>query len=205
MKQSDIPELHYITAIHNVPSIMRLGILCRSHMTDGAIDHIDIAKEAVRQRRGKLTPSGAELYEYVNLFINARNAMLYALLREGWEDSICVLRVSTSVLDIPHVVIGAGSVAGSGVRFYDFGRVAEGLETLNADEVLGDNWAHERHDGYREHLKSIMLSEVLVPDCVPAKYIQGAYVSSSPQAIAALKNNPTIGIGVEINPRFFFR
>jgi hypothetical protein len=69
MKRNELEELHYITTIRNVPSIMSKGIL--SHKLVRKIDHNSVAMEVIQERREKkVVPGGRPLHEYVNLYIN---------------------------------------------------------------------------------------------------------------------------------------
>ena len=56
MNRRDLEELHYITAISNVPSIMSLGIL--SHNQAKNLSHDSVAMEEIQNRRkNKRIPS----------------------------------------------------------------------------------------------------------------------------------------------------
>lgn len=57
----------------------------------------------IQDRRAVVrVPGGRPLHEYVNLYFHARNPMLYKRL--PMHDSLCVLRVSTDVFDLPGAV-----------------------------------------------------------------------------------------------------
>ena len=66
MNRDDLKELHYITTIRNVPSILSKGIL--SHKLAKKINHNSVAMEVIQERRkNKIVPGGRPLHEYVNL------------------------------------------------------------------------------------------------------------------------------------------
>ncbi len=76
MERHELTELHYITPIGNVPSILRQGIL--SHIRLQRVEHESVAMEEIQDRRAKvIVPGGLKLHEYVNLYICARNPMMY--------------------------------------------------------------------------------------------------------------------------------
>lgn len=50
MNRSDINELHFITHIGNVPSIMRSGIVSRNKAERDGIDNHDISEGSVQDR-----------------------------------------------------------------------------------------------------------------------------------------------------------
>src|SRR5207245_4882433 len=79
MERSEVEELHYITHLQNLGSIIRRGLL--SHRRAQAHDPISVANPSVQAvRSSKEVPGGRRLHEYVNLYISARNAMLFSIL-----------------------------------------------------------------------------------------------------------------------------
>jgi hypothetical protein len=65
VERSRVTEVHYITPIANLRSILERGIL--SHKRAEAIGHLSIADEDVQDlRRGKRVPNGRLLHEYAN-------------------------------------------------------------------------------------------------------------------------------------------
>ncbi|MFY9732304.1 MAG: DarT ssDNA thymidine ADP-ribosyltransferase family protein [Candidatus Acidiferrales bacterium] len=102
MQRSEIKELHYITPIANIPSIIVHGILCKNRADQ--FDPATIALQTVQDTRDKKSvPGGLPLHDYANLYFSARNPMMYK--RQALHREICVLQVSTDVLDQPKVVI----------------------------------------------------------------------------------------------------
>src|SRR5882672_9673668 len=102
MKRADVKELHYITAIANVLSILQLGIL--SHTQADQLDHDSVAMPEIQERRkNKQIPGARTLREYANVYFDAHNAMLSKCRHRNNE--ICVLRVTPSVLDLPGVIV----------------------------------------------------------------------------------------------------
>src|SRR5579859_4739488 len=116
MERNEVRELHFITSIANLDSILRRGIL--SHDRAARIPHDSCADEGIQdRRRGKRVPNGARLHSYANLYFHARNPMMFTLMRNGHADLV-VVRVSETVLDIPDVVLADGNAASDGTRFY---------------------------------------------------------------------------------------
>jgi ssDNA thymidine ADP-ribosyltransferase, DarT len=52
-------------------------------------------------RANKKVPGGRPLHEYLNLYFHARNPMMYK--GHDQHESLCVIRVSTNVLDCQFV------------------------------------------------------------------------------------------------------
>src|SRR6266700_571843 len=151
MRRDELDELHYITVIDNVPSILAKGVL--SH------------------RLAKKVPGGRMLHEYVNTYICARNPMLY--LRRGSHIELCVLRINPAVLDLKGVIVTDRNAA-SNARF---SLSDTGLALIDREQVFAEYWIHPDDDLATYNHKKIKCAEVLVPSRIPPDYIFGAYVS----------------------------
>ena len=92
------------------------------------------------------------------------------------HSDMCVLRLSTEILDLPNVVITDKNASSDYVRFYDSPR---GLENINEKLVFAKSWFYlgDAFETYKHG--SIVCSEVLVPDKVLPEYIIGAIVSNT--------------------------
>jgi hypothetical protein len=113
--RSDLSELHYITPTANVPSILQHGIL--SFGRAQSLGPASVAMKPVQNRRaGKRVPGGRPLHDYANLYICARNPMLF--VRSSQHQTLCVLAVRTDVLDLPGVVIADGNAASNYTAFW---------------------------------------------------------------------------------------
>jgi hypothetical protein len=196
MKREELDELHYITPIANIASILSHGIL--SHRLANRVRHESVAMQEVQDiRKNVVVPNGRRLHEYVNLYICARNPMLYK--RKDAHASLSVLRVSTEVLDINGVIVTDMNAARSIVRFSP---VATGLAYVDHKLVFADDWRHPGDPLAYDRHRAIKCAEVLVPDRVPPKYITGVYVSCVPSKETLLISIPYLG--VVVNPHLFF-
>ena len=196
MRREELSELHYIAHLDNVQSILRFGIL--SNRRAAKIGHTSVAMQEVQDRRVKVVvPGGRKLHEYVNLYICARNPMLYKLRGQYLE--LCVLRVSTDVLDPPGVVVTDANASSHYVRF---AAAPAGLRIVDREATFAEYWTDPNRILYWKK-KSAKCAEVLVPDKVAPRFIMGAYVSCQ-QAMDRL-NELGMGIGVDINGHMFIR
>lgn len=204
MERADIAELHYITHVENVPSVMKRGILSRYRVSRvPGTKPTSIADPDILERRaGRYIPSGhrrTSLDRYANLFFNARNAMLYRRINDYdtkervVPESLAILRVAGSVLDLPGVVITEmNAAAGVEPRWYT---VDEGLRRLDHDEIFARYWEGHSH-------MQRMMAEVLVPDRVPTRYLIGIYMVSR----AASKSVPwSAHLPVTVSAYHFFK
>ncbi len=195
MRRSELTELHYITHISNLASILERGIL--SHVRCQKIPHLSVAMQEIQDRRDGVTvPGGRPLHEYANLYICARNPMLYK--RGGQHEELCVLRVTSDVLDLPGVVVTSGNASSQYVRF---GAGAAGLGIVDRDLTFAEFWIHQDPIEYFRR-KSAKCAEVLVPDRVDPQLIVGAYVSGDVGRAALRAANEALQ--ATINKHLFF-
>lgn len=201
MDRGQLAELHYIAPIDNVASIVRRGLL--SHSRAQRHHAKSIASPTVQGRRSQtVVPNGRPLHEYVNLYICARNPMLFSL--KAQHASLAVLRVDLSVLDWPHTVITSQNASSSYVRFY---RSPDGLEHLDYNLVFAEWWKHPGNVIETYQHKSIKCAEVLVPDSIAPELIFGAYVSNSATAgqVTTLTAAANANWRVDIDHHLFFQ
>ena len=196
MKRSDLHELHYITPIQNVPSIMNHGILC--HQKARQLNHASVAMQEVQDIRSrKRVPGGLPLHAYVNLYFSARNPMMRK--RAHQYLSLCVLKVSVGVLDLPNVVIADGNAASDYTAFW---LPPLGLERVDLDLVFAEWWT-DSNQIQQWHKARVKCAEVLVPDRVDPRFIQGGYVSC--QENQKPLEDTGFGLPVTVNPKLFFK
>jgi hypothetical protein len=196
MLRSEIEELHFITPIANVHSILQHGIL--SHTLADKLPHASVAMPAVQERRkNKQIPRARRLHEYANLYLNARNPMLS--VRRSENDSICVLRVSANVLDEPNVIVSDQNAASKWVRFQN---VDLGLGSIDRHRLFSQFWTHpeDQIDAWRH--KSERCAEVLVPNRVDSRFVFGAYVAN--QIALTRFDALESGLRAEIKSTMFF-
>ena len=197
MRREELAELHYITPIANVASILEHGIL--SNRLAGKARHASVAKEEVQaRRRVKAVPGGRPLHDYANLYINARNPMMFR--RKDLHRELSILRVSPAVLNEDGVIVTDMNAARGIARFHP---VEAGLAFLDREMVFAEDWRHPGDRLAYERHQGIMCAEVLVPDRVEPKFILGAYVSCHDS------RGPIQGLApevhVEVNPHLFFQ
>ena len=196
MRRDELHELHYITPIENLPSIMTQGVL--SHRKAVSVAHASVAMADIQKRRAAVVvPGGRRLHEYANLYMCARNPMTF--LRKAQHRTLCVLRIEPAVLDVPGVVVTDGNASSVHVLF----RAApDGLRIVDKEMTFADDWRDPDKIQYWRK-KTAKCAEVLVLDAVPPRFIVGAYVSGE----HAHENLARLGLGIptEINARMFFR
>lgn len=189
-----VTELQCIMPIANLPSVMKHGIL--SYERTSQLPHRSVAMQPVQDRRDQRhVPQGLRLHQYANLYFHARNPMLYKRQNEVAE--LCVLRVSTDVLQIAGAVITDQNAASDYVRFL----APSQWRRLNFDAIYATDWRHpDDQIAYWRH-KAQKCAEVLVP--VEPRFLTGAYAVDEDAAARIAQTAPTLTCTVE--PALFFR
>ncbi len=195
MTRDELLELHYICPQANLSSIMQMGLL--SNRRARQYNPQSIAMPEIQDRRARVrVPGGRPLHEYVNLYICARNPMMF--VRRHDREHLCVLSISTDVLDLPHDVVSDQNASSDYVRFAP---APGGLAIVNHDMTFAKFWTHQ--DPIQQFRnKSAKCAEVLVPEWVAPEYIETIYVCSA-QALARVQAT-NLGITVMVNGDLFF-
>jgi ssDNA thymidine ADP-ribosyltransferase, DarT len=191
-----LTELHNIMPIANIPSVMKHGILSNEMVAQ--LVHRSVAMAEIQDRRDRVqVPGGLKLHQYANLYFHARNPMLFKLKAQA--ESLCVLRISTAVLELPGVVLTDQNASSDYVRFLSVTQIS----LIDFALVFAEDWRHpEDQIAYWRH-KSAKCAEILVPQKVAPELIKGAYVVSDSVAMALQAQGFVPKI--EIDPHLFFR
>lgn len=189
-------ELHCITPMANVRSVMEHGIL--SYEQAAKLKHHSVAMASIQERRDrKRVPGGLRLHQYANLYFHARNPMMFK--RKNEAPSLCVLRVSTKVFGVEGTVIADQNAASDYVRFLH----PRDWSYLDLDAIYAEDWRHpDDQVAYWRH-KARKCAEVLVPKRIHPDNLMGAYVVNNPAAVKLCKLG--FPFPVTIEPVLFFR
>ena len=190
-----LTEFQNITPIVNVPSILQYGIL--SHAQASRLPHHSVALQEVQDKRDKVQiPGGLSLHEYANVYFHARNPMMFR--RRNGAHALCVLRVSTEVLNISGAVITDQNAVSEYVKF----SAPDRLRFMNLDYVFAANWKHPGNQIEEWRHSSAKCAEALIPKCIPPKYLLGAYVVN--EATSTELASLGFALPIEINADLFF-
>jgi ssDNA thymidine ADP-ribosyltransferase, DarT len=193
-----VTEFQCIMPLENIPSVLKLGIL--SNERSAKIEHCSMAMEDVQEKREqKHVPGGLKLHQYANLYFHARNPMLYK--RKTEINNLCVLRISTEILQLPGVVLADCNASSPYVRFLAPSQWA----LLDFEAIYAMDWNRQHANdpyAYRVH-KARKCAEVLVPHVVETKFVIGAYVVD--EAAKAKLQSLGFDRAVTIDSEMFFR
>jgi len=164
-----LTEFQNISLIDNMPSILKHGVL--SYAEAAKIPHLSVALESVQEKRDqKRVPGGLALHEYANVYFHARNPMMSKRRNEAHR--LCVLRVSTEILNLPGAVITDQNAASKYVRFL----APNFLQYLNLPYVFARDWRHPGDQIEEWRHSSAKCAEVLIPQRIPPEFVIGACV-----------------------------
>lgn len=203
MNRVDIKELYFITPIDNITSIFEYGLLSHNKIKASRLSHKSVAHGDVQKRReNKVIPGGRrKLHDYVNLYFNPRNSMMYS--RKNLHEDLCVLAIDADILTQQGIIIADGNASSNYTRFFE---TSEGIKSLDKDSVFTENWWDSDH--YEMCRKrSAACAEALVPDQLPPSKITGIYVSSEDahKKAASIIAGIHIDMPIIINGKMFFK
>ena len=158
-------------------------------------------QEIQDRRDGIVIPNGRPLHEYVNLYFNPRNKMMWKVVF-GFKiehQTLCVLKVDPAILDLQGVVITDQNASSKYRRFLPS---PSGLSSIDRDFVFAESWTHPGDQILEWRHGSAVCAEVLVPDRLAWDYVTGAYVSCTEAKVKLSALIPEIHIAIK--PNMFF-
>jgi O-acetyl-ADP-ribose deacetylase (regulator of RNase III) len=198
-KKAEIKSLYYITHIDNLGSIVQRGILSHNEVESRQVPYRPVYDQAiVRSRRDKRTPAERSLWDYANLYLQARNPMMYRVVHEKGRGQLAVVGVKPSVLRLDDVLLTDGNAASGPTSFYS---VPEGLEAIDQQwkVIQAEYWRPD--DGSKRRI----MAECLVPNRVPPEHIHTIYVADHESQTRATQLIVGAKIPVVPEPNMFFQ
>lgn len=189
--------LFYTTHVNNLGSILDLGILSHKQAHAKKVVNVDISNQQVNKRRNRVEPQlGGNIHEYVPLYINPKNPMLYYLCKNKNREKLVLLKVNPHILLEDNVAFSDGNAAVSTTRFFN-----------NIDDFNRLNWTVINNTYWTTHPdgKRIRCSEVLVKDKIPLYYVSDLYMYNETPLKDILPLYPNhLGIKVNIQKELYF-
>jgi ssDNA thymidine ADP-ribosyltransferase, DarT len=170
--RSQVGELFYIAPVANVASIMAIGIL--SHSNAARVGHQSVALNVIQEKRARVRVSPTRmLHDHANLYVCARNPMMFYVVHHNPIREVCLLRVFPGVLDLDDVVVTDGNASSTWTTRFDPPSV--GIPALDYARVHARYWTHPGDQTAEWEHSRVKAAEVLVPESVDPGYIIGAY------------------------------
>lgn len=199
MNRGDIRELHYITPLTNLSSILERGLL--SHNRAERLAHVSVADANIQELRvNKKLPNGRYLHDHVNMFFDVRNAMMYKVCATQGHHMLAVIRVSPTAIDLPGAMITDGNAAAVMTRFD--APTSKAFDRLDSLRIYAEYWTDPQSDIQAER-KRQRSAEVLIPNTVSTDFIMGIYVSCDAVYDEVVSSGQSIS--VTISEHLFFQ
>ena len=181
-------RLYHMTHIDNLSGILKRGL--RSH--NAASNKIDISNKDVNARRSKKdTVHHQSLHDYVPMYFNPRNAMLFQKQSELGRDLV-VLEINKAVCLKNKTIFTDRNAATSQCKFL---YCLSQLETINWKKINSKDWTEEGVTFV--DLKQSMMAECLVNSHVPTEYITKIHINENhipTPLVDLLKGHPNISV-----------
>ena len=199
MRNSNIKSIYYITHIENLPSILERGILSHTEIESHNVLYARIYdSDIVNIRQEKCTPAGKSLWQYANLYFQARNPMMYRVVHEVGRQNLAVIAVTPAVLQGQDVLITDGNAANSPTQFYS---TSAGLKILQEQwQIIQNDWWNEEDGSKRK-----IMAECLVPDKVKPQHIHSLYVADHTVQARVQEIVGSNSIPIVPEPHMFFQ
>ena len=201
----NIPRyFYYITHIDNLKSILKNGILSRNQIKDEnsmlvklrLADRIkSIHSEDVVQRRKNKKFNNKPLWNYVNLYFQPRNPMLYVVIKNFQVKNIIVLQINSDVINSNDVGVTDGNVASNDTHF--FTDIKQGLAALAQEQFNKEYW-NDSDDARRK-----IMAELLVYNHISPDKIIGIHVANE-EVAKAIRQNITGALNIIPDSKIFF-
>ena len=159
----NVSSLWYIVHSTNVESILKHGILNHYEAQKLNPHHVDISDPDAQKWRERREPIfNRKIHDYVPLYFNQKNPMLY--VRRARQPELCLLEVPISVLVDNEFVFTDGNAASRDTCFY---RDLSQLQALPWDVLQSPSW-NGLTDGKRKRCAEILVHPKIAPEHIGA-------------------------------------
>lgn len=192
MLLDEVRPLQHITHLDNLARIRRAGLCCHNTVSRFPVREVLADPDVMRRRERLVGSNGLRLKDYAALYLNAHNPMLAA--RQDVDGVVVLEADAAAVLALPGALLTDGNAAAVRTRV---GEVKSMLPSLSAALVYRQRWKDD------PAARVAVQCEALAEEFVPARLVTGARVPRTADAKAVQAVWP--GLGVRVDPRFFFR
>jgi len=200
LEENGINYLYHITHKKNLKSILRFGLLSRNLCMEKGIRVEEIGdKEIVGKRGIKIIPgSNARLNDYVPLYFNPRNAMMYRVCEKFKASRLVVLAFDINVILIKGTIFTDGNAASEEAKFY-YSKYE--LEKFDWGKINSKEWVFDWFIDAEKKRK--MMAETLVKEKIPSKYLK-KIICNCEESAKEVKDLVKGKFEVEVSEDMFF-
>ena len=191
--------LYYITHIDNLPSILERGILCHRKIQEERIAFTPIYDpEIVAGRKERKVGENRNLWDFANLYLQPRNAMLYRVVffSKVNLENIVIVGLKASILERKDIFVTTGNAASPYTEIFSSGKAKKYIKVIR-EKTDKEWWASE--DGSKREL----MAECLIQDRVDPHYISEIYVPDH-NSLNKVKEICKLDIPIIPEPELFF-
>jgi hypothetical protein len=167
--QFNVEYLYHMTHITNIPSILKYGLLSHREAYDRGLNKVTIANPKVIAIRSRKLDGIFQrpLVDYVCLYFNPKNPMLFVQYRENLQNDIVILGIRANLLYRRNTVFTDGNAAVYETLFYS---KPEYLDCLHWEAINATYWS-EFNEGKRKscaevlHYRSVSVDDIPIIFC----------------------------------------
>lgn len=149
--------LHYLAHRKNLESILEHGILPYSEVRARGLQFVDLSNPAVQRHRERPDPIiGVSIHDYVPLYLNPKNAMLY--VRRQQQHDILILGIHPAVTNGARVLYTDGNAASKATKFSLVDDVVRPVIPV----LRAERWT-EFTDGMRRRMAEVLIHGPIQP------------------------------------------
>jgi hypothetical protein len=197
LAEFNINYLYHITSKNNLSGIFKDGLLSHHNIKKKRLTYTDISDCDVNViRAAKHDPIYKKnLHEYVPLYFNHKNAMLFK--KRDIQNTLVILCINSELLLNNTAIFTDGNAANNPTRFYSR---TKNLSNLNWDIIKSSEPWNKFSDGKRIRMSEcLVFSRIKVPDIMKIICID-KYIYNEIQKIMPKQLN----INLEIDRKFYF-
>jgi hypothetical protein len=189
---------YHITHIDNLENIFKYGLLSHNNKHK----KIDISNRDVNARRHKIeTIYLKSIHDYVPLYFNPRNAMLYRNQMEHDSNIIILALNPTSIIDNykDSFIFSNQNCSTDGVIFFN---ELEKLKEIDWETIRSHSWTQNKEK--EVYIRQVMMAEFLVYEKISQQHFEKIYCQDLD---TAKKLSQKFGdkIEIKINEKLFFQ
>lgn len=190
-----IDYVYHMTEVSNLRNILQYGLLSHNEAHTKGFNKTDIALHDVNQRRANKKPiHGISLHDYVPMYFNPKNPMLFR--RKEIQDNIVILAIDRRVVYQDKSIFSDGNAASDATKFYS-----------NLSDLGRLDWKCIRNEYWDNYVdgKRIKCAETLTHPKIPMKYVKKIHCNSIQTKNIVDKIVPAEKpFRVELTSKFFF-
>ncbi|WP_066804557.1 DUF4433 domain-containing protein [Moraxella oblonga] len=192
-------KLYHMTHIDNLKSICEIGALLSHNQIK---NYTDISNQSVNAKRSKQEPfCNRSIHDYVPLYFNPRNAMLYNV-QSNFGNEVIILEIDVDISLQPYTLFTYKNAATNDALFFD--DVIEFLDDADWSSINRYTW----FDDPTGITKKAMMSECLILDKIPISFIKHIECTTEEignKIVDLLSNYSNMPLTVYYDSNLFFK